>query len=241
MFLFGFALGSIVMAPLSEEFGRLPIYIVSMAVFGLMHVGAALAPNMATLAVCRFIAGLFGTSPLSNAGGSLVDMYSPLQTTLFFPIFGSFGFIGPTLGEPARSRRRGPCARLLTLLCAPPPTGPLIGAALTQQYGWRWTYWVMAIVGLLIALSCFLFMQESYAPVVLDHKARAVRRATGDARFQSAHEKALAGRSPFNRETFARPFVFASTQPIVAALALYLTVVYGAFGLLALQPAPAQE
>lgn len=160
-----------------------------------------MSANIATLAITRFLSGFFGTSPLSNAGGSLADIFSPLQLTFFFPFFGLWGFVGPILG-------------------------PLAGAALTQQYHWRWTYWVLAIVGLFIALSCSLFMRETMAPIILDHKARALRSRTGEERYRSAHEIALAGKSPFNRQTFQRPFVFASTEPIVACFALYLTVVY---------------
>lgn len=59
---------------------------------------AALAPNIQTRIVLRFFAGFFGSTPLTNAGGSIADIVDNRERTFEFPIFADAGFLGPSLG-----------------------------------------------------------------------------------------------------------------------------------------------
>lgn len=116
---------------------------------------------MASLGICRFFAGFFGTTPLSNAGGSIADMWQPDKRTLAFPFFGVSGFLGPCLG-------------------------PVIGSYLTVSYlGWRWTNYMVAILAFAFSLACFFFMPETYCPIIMDLKAASIRQMTGDKRYIS--------------------------------------------------------
>jgi MFS family permease len=65
-----------ILAPLSEFYGRRPIYLVSFACFTLLLLPCALAPNIAVLLLFRFFTGMAGSAFLSVAGGTVGDMFS---------------------------------------------------------------------------------------------------------------------------------------------------------------------
>jgi len=65
-----------ILAPLSEFYGRRPIYLVSFSFFTLLLLPCALAPNIAVLLVFRFFSGMAGSAFLSVAGGTIGDMFS---------------------------------------------------------------------------------------------------------------------------------------------------------------------
>lgn len=60
-FLLGFAVGPLIYAPLSEIYGRNPIYRITFLLFVLFNLGCALSPNIAALLVFRFFCGFFGS------------------------------------------------------------------------------------------------------------------------------------------------------------------------------------
>jgi len=59
---------------------------------------SALAPNIGAQLAFRFLAGFFGSTPLTCAGGSIADMWNPLERVYAFPIFANAAFTGPVLG-----------------------------------------------------------------------------------------------------------------------------------------------
>jgi MFS family permease len=64
------------------------------------NAGAAGAPTMAALIVLRFFAGSFGSSPLTNAGGVIADMFHANERGLATALFAMAPFLGPTIGKP---------------------------------------------------------------------------------------------------------------------------------------------
>lgn len=94
VYLIGFGAGALVAGPLSETFGRNPIYLVTLSLFSLFVMASALAPNIGAQLAFRFLAGLFGSTPLTCAGGSIADMWNPLERVYAFPIFANAAFMG---------------------------------------------------------------------------------------------------------------------------------------------------
>lgn len=86
-YLLGLALGPLCLAPLSEMYGRRPIYIVAMLIFTVMLLPSALAQNFATLLVARFFAAFAGSVMISNAGGTLNDIATPETRAWYFSIW----------------------------------------------------------------------------------------------------------------------------------------------------------
>jgi MFS family permease len=65
-YLIGLALGSIILAPLSEMFGRRPIYIISLSLFTLMIIPCALSPTLEGVLIARFFGAIAGSAMLGR-------------------------------------------------------------------------------------------------------------------------------------------------------------------------------
>ena len=66
IYVLGFAVGPLILAPMSEIYGRLPIYHVCNLGFVAFTVACALATNLNMLIGFRLMAGIFGSAPLTN-------------------------------------------------------------------------------------------------------------------------------------------------------------------------------
>jgi len=165
---------------------------------------SGLAPNIGAQLVFRFLAGFSGASPLVCAGGSLSDMFTPLEKTYMFPLFGVGGFGGP-------------------------PLGPVMGAWIAQSpnlHSWRWTEWVALLTAAVIFFLAFFFQPETYAPVLLSWKAKQLRKVSGDDRYYAEHEINRIPLSTRLRIALTRPFVMAFREPVIILTSLYMTVLY---------------
>ena len=87
MYIIQFAGGPLIWAPLSELYGRRPIFLMTYLPFALFCLGSALANNIATLLITRFLAGFFGASMLTNAGGMIADVWNAKERGLATSLF----------------------------------------------------------------------------------------------------------------------------------------------------------
>ena len=103
LFIGGLGLGPMVLAPLSEFYGRKPIYIVSLLLFTIWIVPCALAQNLQTMLVARFISGFVGAAFTSVAGGTVGDMFTkntllaPMMVYSASPLYAAFACSIPLL------------------------------------------------------------------------------------------------------------------------------------------------
>jgi MFS family permease len=93
-YMIGLAIGSVVLAPLSEMYGRRPIYLVAMAMFGILTIPCALAPSLEAIFVTRFFGAIAGSAMISNAPGTVNDIVLEEHRALAFSIWS----IGPMNG-----------------------------------------------------------------------------------------------------------------------------------------------
>ncbi|KAG9191396.1 hypothetical protein G6011_09484 [Alternaria panax] len=201
-YLIGFGLGALLAAPASEILGRYYVYLYSLCVCECWLIGSALAQDSASLAVFRFLAGVFASAPLTVAGGSMSDLWNAREMTFTFPMFAVVGFGGPVLA---------------------PVIASYIGQS--KSLSWRWAEWLIVILNGLCILLVVLGMEETFAPRLLQTKAKEFRHSTGDGRFRTAKEVDEAGLGSLLEKNFTRPFRLA-LEPIVLFLALYNTIVY---------------
>lgn len=87
-YLLGFAAGSLLWAPLSETYGRRPVYIATLIPATLFVIGCALSKNAAAMLITRFFAGMLGCTALSNSPGSINDVIAPKNRALAFSCWG---------------------------------------------------------------------------------------------------------------------------------------------------------
>ena len=103
-YLIGLAVGSLILAPLSEIYGRRPVYIITMAIFILLIIPCGLATSLSEVLIVRFFGALAGSAMISNSPGSLSD----IVTDEFRPLAFSIWAIGPMNG-PTASNHTVPC------------------------------------------------------------------------------------------------------------------------------------
>jgi len=120
IYVLGYAFGPLVIAPLSELYGRLPVYHVCNILFVIFTIACALATNLNMLLGFRFIEGLFGSCALTIGGGSIADMIPQQKRGGVMAVWA----LGPLMG---------------------PVIGPVAGGYLSQAKGWRWVFWVIAM------------------------------------------------------------------------------------------------
>lgn len=121
VFMLGFALGPLLLAPLSELHGRLPIYHVCNVLFVIFSACCAVAQNAPMLIAFRFLAGAAGVAVVTCGSGSIADMMPPEKRGRAISIWA----MGPLLG---------------------PVVGPVCAGFLVESVGWRWVFWVITIV-----------------------------------------------------------------------------------------------
>lgn len=73
-YLIGLASGSLFLAPLSEMYGRRPVYLISVAIFAVLIIPCGLAKNLETILIARYFGAFAGAVMISNAPGSLNDI-----------------------------------------------------------------------------------------------------------------------------------------------------------------------
>lgn len=74
IYILGFAFGPLVVAPLSELYGRSLILHITNAVFLIFNIACAVSTNLAMFTVFRFIVGLMACTPLTLGGGFIYDL-----------------------------------------------------------------------------------------------------------------------------------------------------------------------
>lgn len=94
----GYVFGPLLWGPGSELFGRRPIMTITLCLYTIFHLGQALAPNMETLLVTRFISGFFACAPLTNGGGLIADIWDPVGRGPSTSMFSTMVFLGPCFG-----------------------------------------------------------------------------------------------------------------------------------------------
>lgn len=203
LYLVAFGFGSLVAAPFSETVGRNPVYLVTLSVLMIFLMASGLAPNIGGQLAFRFIAGLFGCTPLTTFGGSMSDMFDLLERTYAFPVCCSLSFLGPFLA-------------------------PMVGAFVGQStaISWRWSEWTSLIMAGFITGAIFLFVPETYTPVLLKWKAGHLRSITGDSRFKAPIELSQLSLSVRLLRSCSRPFKLFFGELMVALFTMYLVVVY---------------
>ncbi|KAJ7092077.1 MFS general substrate transporter [Mycena belliarum] len=155
LFVLGLGMGPLITGPFSEVYGRAIIYRVSYVLLVLLSFPVVFAPNLAVALVFRFLLGTAGASFLSVAGGSIADMFEGPKVSNPMAVYTISPFLGPVFG-------------------------PLISGFINQNLYWRWTYRILLIWTFAELLAIFLFVPESYAPILLKRKACKLRRETGD-------------------------------------------------------------
>lgn len=139
---------------------------------------------------------------MTLVGGTLADLWKNEERGVPMAVFSAAPFIGPAIG-------------------------PLAGGFLGDAAGWRWLYYIQLILSGVCWVILTFTVPETYAPAILDKRAKKLRKETGDQRYVT--EKDIDQR-PFGEQLrifLIRPLQLLFLEPIVFLISLYMSVLYG--------------
>ncbi|KAK9324134.1 major facilitator superfamily domain-containing protein [Lipomyces orientalis] len=197
----GFAVGPLAWSPLSEQFGRRPIYFISLLLYTIFNIPCALSPNIGGLIVCRFLCGVFSSSGLVLAGGTIADIWPMAHRGNAIAYFAAAPYCGPVFGP---------------LICG-----------FIHIYGRRLDliFWVnMAFAGAMFVIISAI--PETYAPVILKRRAVRLRKETGNPNIMTEQERLKAPLSEIIRTVLVRPVMLIMTEPVLDLMNLYIVLIY---------------
>jgi multidrug resistance protein len=202
IFVLGFAFGPLILAPLSEIYGRAIILQFSNLFFIIFNCACGFATSKEQLITFRLFAGLGGSAPLALGSGVLADLFSADNRGLAIGICSFFPILGPAIG-------------------------PICGGFITEYSTWRWAFWGTTIADFPILLLGTFFLEETYTPVLLQWKKRKLVKDTGNTNLFTKYEKIDRTIAREIGDALVRPFKMIGTQVIIVVLGLYQAYLYG--------------
>ncbi len=203
IYVLAWAICPLLCSPLSEMYGRKIVLNVSIVFLTFFNLGCGLSQNTAQLIIFRFLAGMASAPPMSIGAGVLADLYTDRERNIAMAWY----TLGPTLG---------------------PIVGPVISGFLSEKYGWRWCFYLLVITCGISAVTGWVLLQETYSPVLLNNKAKSLRKKTGNndlkTFYEMTDEETLTSRLAVN---ISRPITLLFTHPMVFGLGLFMAFVYG--------------
>jgi multidrug resistance protein len=178
-YVLGYAVGPLIVGPLSEIYGRVWLYHICNLLFVGFTCGCAASHSLRMLAVMRFFAGWGGSSVFTLGPASTADMVRPERRGPFLAVIGVMFNLGPAVS-------------------------PVIGSYVNVWRNWRWVFILTAVMGAVGTLAGFAGLSETYAPILLEGKTRRLRSWTGNHALRSGLESGLSPWQTF-RTAILRP------------------------------------
>jgi MFS transporter, DHA2 family, multidrug resistance protein len=120
---------------LSAHLGRRNYFLLSIAVFTLASGLCGMAGSLGQLILFRIIQGLAGGGLQPSSQGVLLDAFPPEKQGTAMTLFGLAALLAPVVG-------------------------PTLGGWLTDQYEWRWVFFINVPVGLVAFGGCYALLRD---------------------------------------------------------------------------------
>ncbi|KAK3368313.1 major facilitator superfamily domain-containing protein [Podospora didyma] len=210
IYLLGYCIGPLFLAPLSEIYGRRPVLAATNVFFCVWQIGCALAPDIEALIVFRFLAGIGGSGCLTLGAGVIADVFRTDERGFAIGIY----TLGPLIG---------------------PTVGPVIGGFLSQTIGWRWDFWIVFIAGVIVTILTEIFNSETNPRVLIERKVKRLQQELGRDDLRSCYD--ISTSEPKSQKQIllnglTRPTKMLFQSPIVFFVSLYIAFTYGVLYLL---------
>ncbi len=128
-----------IVLPLSGWFagvlGRRRFFMICLALFTLSSLLCGIAPNLGAIVLFRILQGAGGGGLQPMAQAILADTFPPQQRGLAFAVFGVTAVVAPTIG-------------------------PTLGGWITDNYSWRWIFFINLPVGILALFLIFRLIED---------------------------------------------------------------------------------
>jgi MFS transporter, DHA2 family, multidrug resistance protein len=120
---------------MSTLFGRKHFYMTCVALFTISSFFCGLAPSLSALIVCRVLQGAGGGGLQPSEQSILADTFAPEQRGMAFAIYGMAVVLAPAIG-------------------------PTLGGWITDNYNWRWIFFINIPVGITSLLLSYRMIQD---------------------------------------------------------------------------------
>lgn len=186
------------MAPMSEIYGRYPVFNIANILFILGVILGAVSQTTNLFIFSRFLTGFAVASNVLNPA---------------------------IIGDIYVSESRGSGMSLLMLAPLVGGTvGPAIGGVLAEKMGWRTILWLCAGVAILCEVLFFAYLRETYKVTILQRKAARLREEMNDDSLKCAWEVEDGGLRVWwqtMRSSFARPLVVMWSSGVLKVMSFY--------------------
>ncbi|KAI1854654.1 hypothetical protein JX265_007478 [Neoarthrinium moseri] len=198
LYLLGQGVGGVIFPPYSEAFGRKKLYIVSTGLYSIFCVMIAVVPSLAGVAIGRFMTGVLSGIPTTITSGSIEDLFNAKDRIWCIFLWAMISNLGLALG-------------------------PIMSAYIIAALGWRWVFYIAAIV--LAVTTCSLFaLRESRPSLILSREVAMIRESTGLDDLQALNPDFTPDLSTFARMALFRPARLFFTEPIIFMVAVISAV-----------------
>jgi MFS transporter, DHA2 family, multidrug resistance protein len=116
-------------------FGRKRFFMICLTVFTLSSLLCGIAPSLGAIILFRVLQGVGGGGLQPMAQAILADTFPPRQRGLAFALYGITSIIAPTIG-------------------------PTLGGWITDNYSWRWIFFINLPVGILALFLVFRLVED---------------------------------------------------------------------------------
>lgn len=200
----GEGIGPFFIAPLSERFGRLPVFHIGNFLALCCLVACALSVNIPMVIAFRFLTGCC-LSILTLGPAIVGDLFQMEQTGLTMTL---------VMGTPM-------IADFIS---------PVAGSYIAQDLGWRWSIWLAAIVLGFFSSFLLVVLRETYAVVILRRKAERLQKESVDnKKYRSKHQARIDASTIL--ESIMKPMQILVQSPILMMTTSYMTIKYALLGL----------
>ena len=131
-----FALAQLFWGPLSDRFGRRPIFMIGMGAFVVTVLGAAVAQTIGQLLAARILMGAAASVEAVIVLAVIGDLYKGEQSAKVFALYGM-------------------------VIALVPAAGPVIGGFIFEWFGWRANFFILAGVVVLVLALGFARLPET--------------------------------------------------------------------------------
>ncbi|HEY0238492.1 MAG TPA: multidrug effflux MFS transporter [Friedmanniella sp.] len=138
-FLVSFAVGQLLVGPLSDAIGRRRLVLLGTAAFAVASVLCALSPTAPVLLVARLVQGLAGAAGSVAARAMVTDVLTGVRRARVIASLSAINAVGPVVA-------------------------PLIGGVLLGIGTWRLSFWLLAGVGVALYASVLASFPETLPP-----------------------------------------------------------------------------
>lgn len=121
---------------LAGRFGRKRVFLAAVAGFTVASMLCGMAHSLPQIVLFRVLQGLFGAALVPLSQSVLFDIYPPERRGAAMALFGVAVMVGPVLG-------------------------PVLGGWLTDNFTWRWVFYINLPIGVLAFLGITTFLPET--------------------------------------------------------------------------------